>query len=67
MNHAQSLRENVRAHHERQIAAGYMKMTVYLPGDLIKRIDQIKEERGLSGRAQIVEEALRLLIEKQRA
>jgi metal-responsive CopG/Arc/MetJ family transcriptional regulator len=64
MNHAQTLREKVRAHHERQIAAGHVKMTVYLPGDLIKRIDRMKEERGLSGRAPLIEEALRLLIEK---
>ncbi|MDH0370058.1 ribbon-helix-helix protein, CopG family [Brucella anthropi] len=40
-------------------------MTTYLPVDLLEQIDQIKDQRGMNGRAPIIEEALRLLIEKE--
>jgi metal-responsive CopG/Arc/MetJ family transcriptional regulator len=36
-----------------------------LPADLVAQLDQIKEERGVASRAPIIEEAVRLLIEKQ--
>ena len=58
------IRKDVAAHRQRQLAAGRVLLHSYLPGDLVARIDQIKEERGASSRAPIIEEALRLLIEK---
>ncbi len=58
-------REKVAAHRARQIAAGRIALTTYVPTDLLAQIDKIKEQRGVPGRAPIIEEALRLLIEKQ--
>ena len=58
-------REKVAAHRARQIAAGRIALTTYVPTDLLAEIDKIKERRGVPGRAPIIEEALRLLIEKQ--
>jgi hypothetical protein len=60
-------RERVHAHRERQRASGRVSVSVFLPGDLIESVDRIKEERGVSARAAIIEEALRVYIEKQRA
>lgn len=61
-------RERLIAHRERRRAAGRVLVTTDLPGDLVARIDQIKEERGASARASIIEEALRFYFEqKQRA
>ena len=57
-------RERVSAHRERLRAAGRVYVNTDLPGDLVARIDQIKEERRAPSRAAIIEEALRLLIEK---
>jgi len=58
-------RKKVAAHRARQIAAGRIALTTYVPTDLLAEIDKIKEQRGVPGRAPIIEEALRLLIEKQ--
>lgn len=56
--------QRVIAHRERRRAAGLVPVSTELPVDLIRAIDRIKEERGASSRAPIIEEALRLLIEK---
>jgi hypothetical protein len=62
------IRKDVAAHRQRQLAAGRVLLNTYLPGELIAAIDQIKEDRGASSRAPIIEEALRFYIEqKQRA
>ncbi|WP_291977407.1 MULTISPECIES: ribbon-helix-helix protein, CopG family [unclassified Chelatococcus] len=53
------------AHRERLRAAGRIYVNTDLPADLVARLDRIKEERGVASRAPIIEEALRLLIEKQ--
>ena len=58
-------RKDVAAHRARQLAAGRIALTTYVPTDLLAQIDKIKEQRGVLGRAPIIEEALRLLIEKQ--
>ncbi|MBS7701623.1 MAG: ribbon-helix-helix protein, CopG family [Chelatococcus sp.] len=58
-------RERVSAHRERLRAAGRIYVNTDLPADLVARLDRIKEERGVASRAPIIEEALRLLIEKQ--
>ena len=62
--HVTPVKEKVAAHRARQLAAGRVAVNTYLPGELVAAIDQIKEERGASARAPIIEEALRLLIEK---
>ncbi|PYE30255.1 ribbon-helix-helix CopG family protein [Rhizobium sp. PP-F2F-G38] len=41
-----------------------MAVNIFLPADLIEAIDQIKEEKGASSRALIIEDALRIYIEK---
>lgn len=65
---SERLRKDVAAHRARQIAAGRIALTTYLPTDLLSQIDQLKQQRGVSGRATIIEEALRLYIENaQRA
>lgn len=58
-------RERVSAHRERLRAAGRIYVNTDLPADLVARLDRIKEERGVASRAPIIEEAVRLLIEKQ--
>ena len=59
------VRERVAAQRERVRAAGRTHLYTDLPNELIAAIDRIKEERGASSRAPIIEEAVRLLIEKQ--
>ena len=58
-------RERVSAHRERLRAAGRIYVNTDLPANLVAQLDQIKEERGAPSRAPIIEEAVRLLIEKQ--
>jgi metal-responsive CopG/Arc/MetJ family transcriptional regulator len=60
-----STRERVSAHRERLRAAGRIYVNTDLPADLVAQLDRIKEERGASSRAPIIEEAVRLLIEKK--
>jgi hypothetical protein len=59
--------EILAAVRQRQKDAGRVLVQAALPADLIEIVDRMKEERGLSGRGPLIEEALRLLIEKQRA
>ena len=59
----ENIRQRVLAHRARQVAAGRMAVNVFLPSDLIDSIDKIKEEKGASSRALIIEEALRIYIE----
>ena len=56
-------RERVSAHRERLRAAGRIYVNTDLPADLVARLDQIKEAKGVSSRAPIIEEALRFYIE----
>ncbi|WP_244564404.1 ribbon-helix-helix domain-containing protein [Rhizobium sp. RU36D] len=44
-----------------------MPVTTYMPVDLVQMIDRIKEERGVSSRAPLIEEAVRFYIENTRA
>lgn len=60
---AEKIRQNVAAHRARQLAAGRIALTTYVPTDLLAEIDKIKEQRGVPGRAPIIEEALRFYIE----
>lgn len=59
----EEIRKNVAAHRARQAAAGRVALNTYVPGDLIEAIDRIKEQKGVPGRAPIIEEALRFYIE----
>ena len=61
----EKIRKDVAAHRARQAAAGRVALNTYVPGDLVEALDQIKERRGAPGRAPLIEEALRLLIEKE--
>ena len=56
-------RKDVAAHRARQLAAGRIALTTYVLSDFLALIDQIKEQRGVNGRAPIIEEALRFYIE----
>ena len=60
---AEEIRRGVAAHRARQLAAGRIALTTYVPTDLLAEIDKIKEQRGVPGRAPIIEEALRFYIE----
>ena len=60
---AEEIRSGVAAHRARQIAAGRVALNTYVPGELVEAIDRIKEQRGASARAPIIEEALRFYIE----
>ena len=62
---AEKIRKDVAAHRARQIAAGRVALNTYVPGELVEAIDRIKEQRGASARAPIIEEALRFYIEQQ--
>ena len=62
---AEKIRKDVAAHRARQIAAGRVALNTYVPGELVEAIDRIKEQRGASSRAPIIEEALRFYIEQQ--
>jgi len=57
---SERIRKDVAAHRARQLAAGRIALTTYVPTDLLAQIDKIKEQRGVLGRAPIIEEALRL-------
>lgn len=61
----EKIRKDVAAHRARQAAAGRVALNTYVPGELIEAIDRLKEQRGVQSRAPLIEEALRLLIEKQ--
>ena len=60
-----SARDRVAAQRERVRAAGRTHLYTVLPNELIEAIDRLKEERGAPSRAPIIEEAVRLLIEKK--
>jgi len=53
----------VAAHRQRLREAGRTFVNTDLPVELVARLDRIKEERGVSSRAPIIEEALRFYIE----
>lgn len=65
--HADRNSRDVAAHRARQAAAGRMPVTTYMPVDLVQMIDRMKEERGVSSRAPLIEEAVRFYIENTRA
>lgn len=60
---AEKIRKDVAAHRARQTAAGRAALNIYVPGELLEAVDRIKEQRGMNGRASIIEEALRFYIE----
>ena len=60
---SEKIRKGVAAHRQRLRAAGRTFVNTDLPVELVARLDRIKEERGASSRAPIIEEALRFYIE----
>jgi hypothetical protein len=60
---SEKIRKGVAAHRQRLRAAGRTFVNTDLPVDLVARLDQIKEARGVPSRAPIIEEALRFYIE----
>jgi hypothetical protein len=64
---ATRVRDRVAATRARQAAAGLVQVHLPLPADIVAEIDRLKLERGISSRAPIMEEAIRLLIETNRA
>lgn len=59
------VKERVAAIRQRRKEAGRGHLYTDLPNELIEAIDRIKAERGAPSRAPIIEEAVRLLIEKE--
>lgn len=59
---AEEIRRSVAAHRARQLASGRVALNTYVPAELVEEIDRIKEQRGESARAPIIEEALRFYI-----
>jgi len=59
----EQIRRDVAAHRARQAAAGRTSLTTFVPNELVEAIDRLKEQRGASSRAPIIEEALRFYIE----
>lgn len=64
---ATKVRDRVAATRARQAAAGLVQVHLPLPADIVAEIDRLKLQRGISSRAPIMEEAIRLLIETNRA
>ena len=60
---SEKIRKGVAAHRQRLREAGRTFVNTDLPVELVARLDQIKEARGVSSRAPIIEEALRFYIE----
>ncbi|MGI2036381.1 ribbon-helix-helix protein, CopG family [Rhizobium panacihumi] len=60
-------RESVAALRARQAKAGLVNVSIAMPGDVVAAIDRLKQERGASSRAPIMEEAIRFYIENARA
>ncbi|MFE0758747.1 ribbon-helix-helix protein, CopG family [Inquilinus sp. NPDC058860] len=55
----------MKAHRARQAASGRQQVSCWLPADLVERIDQLKKQRGLRARAEVIEQELRRLIEAE--
>lgn len=61
------VRKNVAALRKRQAEKGFVNVSVPMPGDIVAEIDRLKQERGASSRAPILEEAVRFYLEQTRA
>lgn len=61
------VRKNVAALRKRQAAAGFVNVSLPMPREVVAEIDRLKQERGASSRAPILEEAVRFYLEQTRA
>ncbi|KQR27229.1 hypothetical protein ASF91_19625 [Rhizobium sp. Leaf155] len=61
------IRKNVAALRKRQRDAGFVNVSITMPGDVVAEIDRLKQARGASSRAPILEEAIRFYLEQTRA
>src|SRR5690606_26000011 len=57
--------ESVAAFRSRKAAAGFHMVNAFLPGELVDQLDAVRDSQGLSGRAPIIEEALRYYFENK--
>jgi len=57
--------ERVNALRARRRAAGRVLLSADVPAELLHCLDEIKAKRGSSSRIPLIEEALRLFIEKE--
>ncbi|MBD8555163.1 ribbon-helix-helix protein, CopG family [Rhizobium sp. CFBP 8762] len=64
---AEDVRRRAAAHKARQRAAGRVAVSTFLSAETVQQLDRIKEERGASSRAPLIEEAVRFYIENMRA
>ncbi|WP_246658400.1 ribbon-helix-helix domain-containing protein [Rhizobium sp. FKY42] len=60
-------RKYVAAHRARLKAAGQVSVTTVLSAETVEQLDRLKEQRGVSSRAPLIEEAVRAYIENLRA
>lgn len=51
-------KEYLSIYREKKLASGGHLVNVYLPADLVERLDQTKEAHGVRGRAPIIAKAL---------
>nr|WP_105386515.1 ribbon-helix-helix protein, CopG family [Neorhizobium alkalisoli] len=57
--------DRVNALRARRRAAGRVLLNADIPAELMHRLDEIKVKRGSGSRSPLIEEALRMLIEKE--
>lgn len=62
----EQIRKKVAAHRARQIAAGRVAVHTFLSAETVEQLDRLKEQRGVSSRAPLIEEAVRAYIENLR-
>jgi shikimate 5-dehydrogenase len=62
-----TVRESVAALRAKQAAAGFVNVSIPMKGDIVAEIDRLKQERGASSRAPILEEAVRFYLKQTRA
>lgn len=63
----EKIRKDVAAHRARLKAAGRVPVHTFLSAETVEQLDRLKEERGVSSRAPLIEEAVRAYIENLRA
>ena len=63
LSYTERKRESLQKLRERRRAEGRVMLSTDLPEDIVETMDNIKVARGLRGRTEIIEEALRFYIE----
>lgn len=63
----EKIRKGVAEHRARLRAAGQVSVTTFMSAETVEQLDRLKEERGVSSRAPLIEEAVRAYIENMKA